>query len=58
MATGRITSETQRVIGNNRRRTGYRSITTVGESYEVNYSFDREQRFCNLRLTIPAAGGS
>jgi ech hydrogenase subunit D len=43
-----------------RRDQGWRlvqiGVTGLGESLEVNYSFDLEQRFCNLRFTIPAAG--
>ena len=33
-------------------------VTPHGELYEVNYTFDREQRFNNLRLQVPAAGAS
>ena len=33
-------------------------VTSLGELFEVNYSFDREQHFLNLRLQIPAAGAS
>jgi len=39
---------------------GYRLVqigaTLLGERIELNYTFDREQKFCNLRLSIPAAG--
>jgi ech hydrogenase subunit D len=42
-----------------RRDQGWRlvqiGVTSLGESFEINYSFDREQRFFNLRLTVPAA---
>ena len=31
-------------------------VTGLGEILEVNYSFDREQKFRNLRLQLPAAG--
>ncbi len=31
-------------------------VTTLGELLEVNYSFDRERHFKNLRLQIPADG--
>jgi ech hydrogenase subunit D len=30
-------------------------VTSLGETLEVNYSFDREQKFRNLRLQLPAA---
>jgi ech hydrogenase subunit D len=30
-------------------------VTSLGETLEVNYSFDREQKFRNLRLHLPAA---
>lgn len=33
-------------------------VTSLGELFEVNYSFDRDQHFLNLRLQIPAAGAS
>ena len=33
-------------------------VTSLGELLEVNYSFDRDQHFQNLRLQIPAAGAS
>jgi ech hydrogenase subunit D len=31
-------------------------VTGLGETVEVNYSFDREQKFLNLRLQLPSAG--
>jgi ech hydrogenase subunit D len=31
--------------------------TSLGQLFEVNYSFDLEQRFRNLRLQISAPGG-
>lgn len=31
-------------------------VTPLGDTLELNYSFDRESRFVNLRLTLPAAG--
>lgn len=31
-------------------------VTSLGETLEVNYSFDLELKFRNLRLQIPAAG--
>lgn len=31
-------------------------VTALGDTLELNYSFDLEQRFRNLRLQIPAAG--
>jgi ech hydrogenase subunit D len=31
-------------------------VTSLGETLEVNYSFDLEQKFRNLRLQLPAAG--
>ena len=31
-------------------------VTTVGDVFEVNYSFDRELRFRNLRLQVAVAG--
>jgi ech hydrogenase subunit D len=38
------------------RATGYRlvqiSCTTLADNYEINYSFDRDYRFKNLRLTV------
>lgn len=30
--------------------------TVLGETLELNYTFDREQKFSNLRLAIPVAG--
>jgi ech hydrogenase subunit D len=37
---------------------GYRLVqigaTTVGEGFEVNYSFDKEYHFVNLRIKIPS----
>ena len=30
-------------------------VTALGDTFEVNYSFDRELRFRNLRVTLPAA---
>jgi ech hydrogenase subunit D len=42
------------------REQGWRFVqlgaTGLGEILELNYSFDREQRFLNLRLQVPAAG--
>ncbi|MFZ4396507.1 MAG: NADH-quinone oxidoreductase subunit C [Kiritimatiellia bacterium] len=31
-------------------------VTAIGEAFEVNYSFDRELRFRNLRVQVAAAG--
>ena len=31
-------------------------VTSLGALLEVNYSFDREQKFRNLRLQIPSSG--
>ena len=31
-------------------------VTTIGDVFEVNYSFDRELRFRNLRLQVPRDG--
>ena len=31
-------------------------VTAIGDVFEVNYSFDRELRFRNLRLQVSAAG--
>lgn len=31
-------------------------VTRLEETLELNYSFDREQRFLNLRFQLPAAG--
>jgi ech hydrogenase subunit D len=31
-------------------------VTSLGEDLEVNYTFDLNQKFRNLRLQIPAAG--
>jgi ech hydrogenase subunit D len=31
-------------------------VTPMGGTMEVNYSFDREQKFLNLRLSVPATG--
>ena len=31
-------------------------VTSLGDLYEVNYSFDLDMRFKNLRLQIPAEG--
>lgn len=33
-------------------------VTAIGEAFEVNYSFDRELRFRNLRLQVAVAGAS
>jgi len=33
-------------------------VTPIGELYEVNYTFDKDLRFHNLRLQIPVAGAS
>ena len=39
------------------RSSGYRLVqicsTTLADSYEMNYSFDKDRRFRNLRFTIP-----
>lgn len=39
------------------RSTGYRLVqicsTTLSDSYEMNYSFDKDGRFKNLRFTVP-----
>ena len=31
-------------------------VTSLGELYEVNYSFDRDMAFKNLRLHVPSKG--
>ncbi len=31
-------------------------VTSLGEQYEVNYSFDRDMSFKNLRLLAPSTG--
>ena len=31
-------------------------VTRLGEELELNYSFDRERRFVNLRFRLPVAG--
>jgi ech hydrogenase subunit D len=31
-------------------------VTAIGGMFEVNYSFDRDLRFRNLRLQLPSAG--
>lgn len=40
------------------RNGGYRlvqiSCTTIGDTFELNYSFDKDYRFENLRVTVPA----
>lgn len=33
-------------------------VTSLGELYELNYSFDRDMVFRNLRLHVPARGAS
>ena len=33
-------------------------VTSLGETLEVNYSFDLDLKFRNLRLQLPAAGAS
>jgi len=31
-------------------------VTKLGDQFEVNYSFDRDRIFKNLRITMPVAG--
>jgi len=53
-----VTPETLVGEVKSRREQGWRLVqigaTTLGGQYEINYSFDRELKFQNLRVQIPA----
>jgi ech hydrogenase subunit D len=55
VATDKLVAEVQAL-----RDQGWRlvqiGVTALGETLEVNYSFDLELKFRNLRLHLPAAG--
>lgn len=57
-----VTPDTLRAEVQARRDAGWRLVqigaTNLGQLFEMNYSFDREQAFCTLRLVVPASGAS
>jgi len=54
VTTDRLVAEVQALRSENWRLVQI-GVTAIGDTFELNYSFDRELRFRNLRLQIAAA---
>ena len=55
VAADRLVAEVQALRTENWRLVQI-GVTAIGDTFEVNYSFDRELHFRNLRLQVAAAG--